>query len=94
MQISFTALGNREEEQSLVECGLTLSLRQEQRREGRVVDKSQCSYHHAKTSPREKGRINFTLRFLIVLETSQIWLLIKPSEYNKMRTVIYLSIYT
>lgn len=41
MQISFTALGNREERiNSLVEYGLMLNLGQDQRRERRVVDKS------------------------------------------------------
>ena len=41
MQISFTALGNREERlNSLVEYGLMLSFGQEQREERRVMDKS------------------------------------------------------
>ena len=46
MQVSFTALGNREERtNSLVEYGLMLSLGQEQRRESKVVEKRNQNLH-------------------------------------------------
>lgn len=55
-----------------------LSLRREQRREGGAADESSGGYQHNGTPPGRMGGLMFKCIFLIVLEISQIWLIIKP----------------